>query len=150
MDMVLTGLDKHLKKVREIAGPKGDAVIGIAVQETALLGLEAITQQVDILKLVDTGTYKRGFIVRQGSNPLEAFITTNVAYALALEYGINKDVVIRAHTSKSKKGKTFTVKSHTRRMIRPAYLVVTSQLPAIRRIFIQSVRRQMLRLKGGA
>lgn len=141
--MQIKGLDNHVKRLRRLAGEGADRALGIAVQEATALGVEAIVNKVDQLGLVDTGTYKRGFVTRESGNPQVGIIATNVAYALMIEYGINGDVTIKAHPRKSKKGTIYTVKSHTRRMVRPAYLVVTSQLPVIRRLFAAALRRQI-------
>ena len=145
-NLEITGLDNHIKRLKRLAGEGADRAIGAAVHEATGLGVEAIVTKVDQLGLVDTGTYKRGFVTRNTGDPKVGIIATNVAYALVLEYGLNGDVQIRQHTRKGKGGKRYTVSAHKRRMVRPAYLVVTSQLPVIRRLFAEAIRRQLAKV----
>lgn len=143
----VSGYTKLRKRIQQLRGAvNGGELVNDALTEVAMLGVERITDKVDVLKLVDTGTYKRGFQAIPATAGV-AYIITNVAYALVIEYGINADVQIKSHSRRLKTGKTAIVKSHKRRMVRPAHLVVTSTLPDIRkdlsRVFRRKIKEQV-------
>lgn len=141
--MQVSGYTSLRKRIQQLRGAvAGGELINDALTEVAALGVERITDNVDQNGLVDTGAYKRGFNDIPATAGV-AYIITMVAYALVIEYGMNGDVQVKEHSRKTKGGKVALVKSHRRRMVRPAYLIVTSVLPDIRKDMSRVFRRKI-------
>lgn len=146
-EMTLTGMDKLLTALR--AMQNSDEAIQRAVVTTTLQAVERLSDYITELKLIDTGAYRRS-ITADFPAPLTGRVGTNIEYAMVLEFGFNGSVNVRQHKRKTKSGKSASVKRHSRKMVRPGYLVFTTVAPFIRRDFNRNIIEEIRKLRDAA
>lgn len=163
----IKGVDAHLKRLRML-GAAGEQAIPRALAKTAMLGVAEIQKiitseakahsgahrtppQGTVTDLVDTGHYRANWHTKQVEGGWA--ITTNTPYALALEYGLDGPVQVGAHQRTigkgPHKGRTVSVRAHTRHARMPAFFVVRRAKIRIRQILRDTVSNEMRRLSGG-
>jgi hypothetical protein len=139
---------KRLIKALERFGADGEKAISDVVRRVTLLSKEVIAERITVLNIVDTGFYRANWQAVMVS-PTVGKLTTNTAYALVLEFGLDGSVTIAAHTRKTKSGGVANVRQHTRYVKRPGYGAAQDTAVKMRVKMIEEMEKAIRRLTEG-